>query len=171
MLARNSPRSESGFSVPELMIVVAVALIILAAGVPVVTTTLSEFNLILSAQQLAGQIQFARMRAVSSNEALCVRLSATTGAYQIELENGAIHTGPFTLPRGVTLNTTDGGDPVSFPGHEILFLPTGSLPVSGTGSAGRVKLIGRTGLRIDVVVDGGGMVRLTPTYKSPPAAF
>jgi hypothetical protein len=75
------------------------------------------------------------------------------------------------LPRGVTLNTTDGGDGVSFPGDEIVFYPTGSLPVSGTGSAGRVKLIGRTGMRIDIVVDGGGMTRLTPTYKSPPAAF
>jgi len=162
-------RSEYGFSAPELMVVISVAAILIAVAVPSVNSTLNQFDLVLSAQQLASEIQYARMRAVASNETFRVRF--TDRNYQVELENGTIHAGPFSFPRNVLLNRADGGDPVDIPGDQILFLPTGSLPVSGTGSAGRVKLISREGLRIDVVVDGGGLVRLTPTYKSPPAAF
>lgn len=169
MHTRENLAGEAGFSAPELMVVISVAAILLAVAVPAVNSTLNQFDLVLSAQQLASEIQYARMRAVSSNEIFRVRFVNRT--YQVELENGTIHAGPFALPRNVLLNATDGGDPVDFPGDEILFLPTGSLPVSGTGSAGRVRLISREGLRIDVVVDGGGLVRLTPTYKSPPAAF
>jgi len=170
MVRRTIRSSEQGFTSAELMIILAVGVIIAAAGIPAVSTTLNDFNLVLSGQQLANQLQFARMRAVSSNEMLRVRFDVATGTYQIELEDGTVHTGPFTLPRGVDLNAAD-GDPVSFPGDELLFLPNGALPINGTGSAGRVKLVGRTGLKIDIVVDSGGMVRTTPSYKSASPAF
>jgi len=161
----------SGFSTAELLVVVAAGLIIVSAAVPFVHFAIDQFHLVLAAQGLVNQMQYTRMRAVSSNETFRLRLEPGTGQYQVELENGALHAGPFNLPDGVSLNHVDSDNPVSFPGHEVHFLPNGSVPVVGLGSGGRVKLINRAGLRVDVVVDSGGAVRITPTYKSPPAPF
>jgi len=160
----------AGFSMPELLVVVAAVCIILASAVPFVDTIIDQYNVVLAAQGLSSQMQYARMRAVSSNETFCVRFGPMANGYRIETENGAVHAGPFQFPPGITFNNDDGGDPVSFPGDQVLFMPNGSLPTSGLGSAGRVKLISRTGLRIDVLVDGGGLIRQTPAYtdSTPP---
>jgi len=163
-------RREAGFSMPELLVVLVAAMIIMASAVPFVDLIIDQFNLTLTAQGLANQMQYARMRAVSSNEAFRLRFLPGTNSYQVETENGVIHTGPIRFPPGVNLNP-EGGDPVSFPGDEVLFLPSGTLPLTGIGSAGRVRLINPQGLRIDVIVDSGGLVRQTPTYKDPSSPY
>jgi hypothetical protein len=161
----------SGFSLPELLAVIAASIIIMGAAIPLVTSIVNHFNLVLAGQHIANEMQYTRMKAVSSNEAFRLRFGPGPNEYQVELENGALHVGPFSLPAGIFLNNVDAGDAISFPGKVVLFLPNGSVPLAGTGSAGRVKLINRAGLRMDIVVDSGGTIRMTPTYKSPPAAF
>jgi prepilin-type N-terminal cleavage/methylation domain-containing protein len=160
-----------GFSLTELLIVLAGAAIILASAVPFVDTVIDQYNLLLAAEGIMSQMQYTRMRAVSSNEPFRLRFGPAPGAYQVELDNGTLHSGPFSLPAGIRLNGDDGGNAVTFTDNVVRFLPDGGIPAMGTGSAGRVKLINPTGARIDVVVDSGGMVRLTPTYKQPPAPF
>ncbi len=161
--------AKSGFSVTELVIVIAAGLIITAIALPIADTALDQYNLVLSAQAVTNQMQYTRMRAVSSNEALRLRFP-TRNSYQVELENGALHTGPFNYSRGIVLNDA-GGDAVTFPGDELLFLPNGALPLTGTGSAGRLRLTNGDGLRIDIVVDSGGMIRMTPAYRSASPPF
>ena len=55
---------------------------------------------------------------------------------------------------------------VTFRGSYVTFQPDGTVPVSGNGSVGRVKLISRDGLRVDILVDRGGLIRQTPPYKT-----
>ena len=160
----------AGFSLTELMIVVMVGVIITGYAVPAVDWAIDQQNLVLTGEAIANQLQYTRMRAVSGNEAF--RLSfPSANSYQIELENGTLYKGPFQFGYGVSLNTADAGDPISFPGDQVLFLPSGALPLTGLGSAGRVKLINQAGLRIDIVVDSGGTIRKTPTYESATAPF
>jgi hypothetical protein len=45
------------------------------------------------------------------------------------------------------------------------------VPATGNGSAGRVRIINRSGVMIDIVVDNGGIIRQTPAYKNLPAPF
>jgi prepilin-type N-terminal cleavage/methylation domain-containing protein len=163
-------RDNKGFSLIELSVVLVGLAIIMASAVPFVDLILDQYHLVLAAQGLASQLQYTRMRAVSSNEPFRVRFVPAANSYQVELDNGALHAGPFVFPPGTTLNTRD-GSALTFPGNQVRFLPDGSIPATGIGSAGRIKLINRSGVRVDILVDGGGMVRQTPTYKYPPPPF
>lgn len=165
------PDSEAGFSMMEILVVLVGASILVAIGLPVLSTTLDQYNLVLAAQGVSTQLQFARMKAITSNEVLNVRFPSGTNGYLIELSDGTVLKGPFYYPRTVRPNTADGGNPVTFPGNFIAFQTNGTVPTSGNGSVGRVKLINRSGTRIDIVVSTGGIIRQTPTYKTPPAAF
>jgi len=165
------PKGERGFSLTELVVVLFGGMILLAIAVPALDTTLDQYRLVLAAQGVTNQLQFARMKAVSSNESYRVNFPEGTSDYRVETSTGDIVAGPFTLPPGTVWNSEDGGSGVTFPGRFVVFLPTGSVPASGNGATGRAKLINRSGVRIDIVVQVGGSVRATPTYKSATAPF
>ncbi len=164
-------KEERGFSLTELVVVLLGGMILLALAVPALDTTLDQYRVVLAAQSVTNQLQFARMKAVSSNESYRVNFPAGTGDYRVETSTGAIVAGPFTLPPGIQWNTEDGGSGVTFPGRFVVFLPTGSVPASGNGAAGRAKLINQSGVRVDILVQVGGSVRATPTYKTSTAPF
>ncbi len=164
-------RDEEGFSLTELGAVLMGILIMLVAAVPVVSTSWNQYRLILAAQSISAQLQHARMKAVSSNESFRVHFPGGQNTYQVETSTGAIIAGPFFLPRSVAWNDSDTGSAVSFPGRYVSFRPTGNIPTSGDGSAGRVKLISASGYRIDIVVEGGGGIRQTPAFKTTTPPF
>ncbi len=164
-------RHDAGFSFTELMVVLLGAAIVAGIGVPVLGTILDSYGVVMAAQQITTELQYARMKAVSSNESFNVRFSPAEDAFQVETSAGIIHAGPFTLPAGITWNNGDGGDAIAFEGHYVTFLPTGNVPSNGAGSAGRVKIVNRGGVRIDVVVTTAGSIRATPTYRSGGAPF
>jgi len=164
-------RRESGFSLMEILVVLLGASILAAIGIPVMSTAIDQYNLVLAAQGVSSQLQFARMKAITSNEPMRVNFPASTRQYQVELGDGTILKGPFFYPRSISLNNVDSDTPVTFPGSFITFQTNGTIPPSGNGSAGRLKLINRAGARIDIVVSSGGVIRQTPAYKQPPAPF
>lgn len=159
----------AGFSLIELMMVLCGACIISAIAVPGLTTMWNNYNTVFAAQEICTQLHFAKIRAISSNEALRVSFS-DANTYQVDLSDGTTFRGPFGLPTGVRLNTVD-GDGVTFPGDYVTFQTNGALPASGNGSLGRVKLISSNGLRVDIIVDSGGMIRQTPPYKTSTPPF
>ncbi len=167
-IIKSIQRSEAGFSFTELMVVLMGMTIILAAAVPVVTSSWSSYRLILTAQSITSQLQFARMKSVSSNESFQVHFLSGSGSYRVEDSTGRIVSGPFFLPTGVTWNSTDGGSGIGFPGGLVPFTPTGTIPAA---SNSRVKLINQAGYRIDIAVGTGGVIRQTPTYKASLAPF
>jgi Tfp pilus assembly protein FimT len=160
----------AGFSLIELMIVLCGACVISAIAVPGLTAMWNNYNTVFAAQEICTQMHFAKVRAISSNEALRVSFS-DTNTYKVDLSDGTTFRGPYDLPPGVLLNTVD-GDAVTFPGGYVTFQPNGALPgAPGNGSFGRVKLISSNGLRVDIVVDSGGMIRKTPPYKTSTPPF
>jgi len=165
-LARRYPMS--GFSFVELVIVVAGICIILGLALPILGTVTDQYRLVLSAQTIVSRMQFARMKAVSSNESFQVNFPAGQAFCQVEDSGGNIVAGPFQLQGGITWNAIDAGSDVSFSGRILVFLPNGAV---APGGSGRAKIINNSGNRIDIVVDSGGVIRETPTYSSPPAPF
>jgi prepilin-type N-terminal cleavage/methylation domain-containing protein len=159
-----------GFTLVELMIVIAGAAVLLGIAVPVGTTVLNGHRLTLCAGAIANEMQYARMKAVTSNEPVQVSFPTGQRVYQVQSTAGAVLTGPFALPAGVDWNT-DGGGAVTFPGRIVSFLPGGNLPTAGNGSGGRVRLRNQVGSHIDVIVAAGGMVRMTPVYTASTAPF
>ncbi len=164
-------RGEEGFSLIELGVVLMGGLILLAAAVPVVTTAWNQYRLVLAAQSVSAQLQHARMKSVSSNESFRVHFPSGQNVYQVETSTGTVMSGPFSLPPYVSWNNIDTGTAVSFPGRYVSFLPTGNIPTSGNGSAGRVKLINPSGYRIDIVVVSGGVIRQTPAFRTATPPF
>ena len=152
------------------MIVLCGACIVSAIAVPGLTSMWNRYNTVFAAQEICTQLHAAKVWAISSNEALRVSFS-NENTYKIDLSDGTTFRGPFSLPTGVQFNTIDSDDAVTFPGGYVTFQTNGALPASGNGSTGRVKLISSDGLRVDIVVDSGGMIRQTPPYKTSTAPF
>ena len=172
MIAKKAmDKREGGFSFPELAIVLMGAMIILAAAVPVVNTSMNTYRLVLTAQSIAAQLQFARMKAVSSNETFRVNFPAGQTTYSVETSDGTVVAGPFFLPNSISWNSADTGSAITFPGNFVSFTPTGAIPVTGNGSLGRVKLGSPTGYKIDIVVGTGGVIRQTPAFRGTTPPF
>jgi Tfp pilus assembly protein FimT len=160
----------AGFSLLEMLIVLCGAGIIAAMALPGLTNMQNNYNAVFAAQEIGTQLHFAKLKAISSNEALRVNFS-NANSYRVELSDGTLIRGPYSLPPGISLNTVDGGTGVTFTGSYVTFQPDGTVPVSGNGSVGRIKLISRDGLRVDILVDRGGLIRQTPSYKTSTAPF
>jgi hypothetical protein len=161
---------EAGFSLAEVLMVMCCATILAGIGLPVLGTMTDSYGLALTAQEITVELQYARMKAVTSNEPIRVHFLSTPPSCQIEADDGSLISGPYGFPPGIVLNTSDTGSAITFPGSYVTFLPAGSIPPAGDGSAGRVKIINRSGVRIDIVVSTGGMIRATPAFRisSPP---
>ncbi|MBP1597219.1 MAG: hypothetical protein H6Q05_2596 [Acidobacteria bacterium] len=162
---------EAGFSFTEVVIVVCGAAILAGLGLPVLDTMLDHYGIAMASQQIAGQLEYARMKAVSSNEPYLVRFTAGTQSFRVEAADATWQSPDYPLPRGITWNNGDAGPAIDFQGGYVMFLPSGNIPAAGDGSAGRIKLINRSGVRVDIVVTQGGRIRVTPPRKSGPAPF
>ena len=169
-IAKNR-RKEAGFSITEVLIVICGAAVIAGLGVPVLSTMLDHFGITMASQQITSQLQYARMKAVSSNEPYLVRFVAATQSFRVEAADATWQSPDYPLPRGVTWNIGDAGQAIDFQGGYVMFLPSGNIPAVGNGSAGRIKIINISGVCIDIVVTTGGRIRATPPYKSGSPAF
>lgn len=171
IMNRQSERNDAGFSLVELCIVIAGAIILTVSAIPAYNIIVNSFRLALSGGMITTELQFARMKAVSSNEAFRVNFIPAQRVFQVETGAGAVVAGPFQLPDGIELNDQDGGPSITFGDNVVSFSPTGTVPSMGTGSAGRVKIRNQLGARVDVVVSTAGAVRQTPIYKAATAPF
>ena|SRR5438093_3545619 len=154
--AAKSRSKEAGFSLTELVLVIVGGTIIMVAATPALTRVLDSYRVVLAAQGIASQLQFARMKSVSSNESFRVEFPSGTNQYLVSsgAAGGEVIAGPFFLPRniswvGVPFNATSG---------KAVFLPTGNVPAGGNGSAQIQNAAGRT---FTIAVDIGGVIRQT----------
>lgn len=104
------PKSrKSGFTVLELIVAIAIAMIVLGIAVPSFMTWLPTLRLSSGARQVATDLQVARMKAVSQNRKFRLNFNTSTSYYfQADLNNdgtigsGENESGPFSLPEGIT---------------------------------------------------------------------
>jgi len=140
MLKLTTSKKTQGFSLIEVMIVLAVVLILAAVAVPRLLSTVSDISLRYAASDLSGLVQTARIQAVRKNTFYTIQpgnLPSGTAAYYLDLpKTGAYVNGDPTLPFGPSLTihpgigsgapgeagfiaglnftVNPGGDPVSF---------------------------------------------------------
>ena len=75
------PRSERGFSLIELMMVVAVAGTLMAVSVPMLLDLSESSKLNTATREIERELQTARLKAVSTNRLLRVRLNCPAAGY------------------------------------------------------------------------------------------
>src|SRR5262245_65099101 len=75
---RTQDNKQRGFTLLELMIAMGVILAMTAAIVPNINTSIQNYRLYASAQEIASQVQSARLRAVRGN-AMCAFLMSASG--------------------------------------------------------------------------------------------
>jgi len=110
-------RSNSGFTLMELMVVVGIISIMTAIAIPLMTTWIPEFRLRGAARDIISCIQEIKMAAITKNKNAVAVFNLSAGSYASFVDNGEgggiIHddlrngTEPYlkniTLPAGVVL--------------------------------------------------------------------
>ncbi|MBI4480452.1 MAG: prepilin-type N-terminal cleavage/methylation domain-containing protein [Acidobacteria bacterium] len=102
-------RNQEGFSLIELMIVVAIALIIVAFAVPQITETVRNYRLAGDARNIKSEILLAKMRAAARFTRSRVRADFNARTYQTDIWNKTTSTwdpvavgAPQILSQGVS---------------------------------------------------------------------
>lgn len=175
-------RNQRGFSLPELMLTVAVAGTLMAIAVPIAQDVTAAVKLGEAARLVERELQDARLRAVSSNRTLRVRTNCpTTGfvrtvevlASAADTSTGRCSTATYPFPADQDLMTRPNYDgplrvipnEATVPTTDIQFLPDGTaqLVVSGVPQAMATPTtvtITRNNVSRTVTVNAAGKVQL-----------
>ena len=116
----NPDRWTSGFTVTELLITVALAILLLAIATPAFMNLFPTFRVSAAARQVAIDLQLARVKAISQNTNTTVTFNVSNGTYSFGAESrdldelypgitivSVLPTNPIFYPRGtVNANTT-----------------------------------------------------------------
>lgn len=128
---RNMRRnSESGFSLIEMLVVIALIGLSVVVGYPTMIEWLERYQVRAAASEIASNIQLQRMRAVSQNLEFSIQFDPDANTYAL-YQGDDPGTGimldviPRPLPRGVTFSGAD--DPINTASDIIVFHPDGSL--------------------------------------------
>src|SRR3990167_7595899 len=82
-------RQSAGFTLIEILLVVAVVSVMAAMTVPTVAGAMDRYYILSAGQQVASTIRAARFQAVSRNQSLEVVLDLDAGEYQV-FEDGGV---------------------------------------------------------------------------------
>jgi len=124
-------RSKSGFSLVELLIVVAVLLILAAMVVPNIPRMISSYRMDAAARSMAGLIHVGKIRAVKTNQANYVRFDPAQNpplAFVAADPAAAFALGDSSVPltNGLSFQTA------GMPNHDQLDAYLGTMPQIGT---------------------------------------
>lgn len=81
-------RKNSGFTLIELMIVIAIIATVLAITVPAYLTYIPAYRLNSAVEELQGSMQIARVRAIKEAASVCVSVDTGTETCTVFLDNG-----------------------------------------------------------------------------------
>ncbi len=102
-------RSDQGFTIMELVVVMTLALIIMGIALPNLLSWLPTYRLSAGARQVASDLQLARMKAISQNAKFRLIFNGNVypaATYTFEKDNGGTwgtESGPFGLPDDITV--------------------------------------------------------------------
>ena len=135
-------RRESGFTLVEVVVVSAVAMITIGLAAPTLTGAMQQYQFNTDVQQLASTVRTARYKAVSTNRTMRVRLNCpsrgqmrvvqVTGNSGIDDAADRCDTSVYPYP-GITPSTASDG-PVMLMGTSINYpANASSIEISTTG--------------------------------------
>ena len=154
-------RVQSGFTLVEVMVVVAIMGISMLAALPSFRGYLQSNRVNDASRELSGRLRLARQSAVAEGVSRIAVWDFESDAYSIvrdsnadgQVQVGEPVLGPFLLPEGLDIESKVGE---GFAGDQIVFGPNGSA--SGTGT---VVLTNEAGYSLELtVLAPTGQVRL-----------
>jgi prepilin-type N-terminal cleavage/methylation domain-containing protein len=139
-------RSQSGFTLIEMMATIGVAGLLMAIATPIFTKTLPGLRLNDAARQIATDLQQVRMRAVA--QSIPYQIAFGTATYVVQNCNGTCADvgGNMALPPGITITP---------PSTAPQFQPRGTVTTAATirvsnGTTNKwvcVKIVGRVNIQ------------------------
>ncbi len=167
-------QQNSGFTLVELMVTIAVLAILVAIGIPSFQSTLDKRRLTGAAEQLYADLQYARSEAIKRNANVLVSLkpakdvTSATWCYGISTATCDCSTGTTCQLDGVTKIVNQDG----FRGVTLMHNFTGDrLTLNsqrGTATQGTISLSASVGT-VQVIVSSLGRMRIcsddVPDYK------
>ncbi len=142
--------SDHGFTVIELIVVLAVALIVMGIALPNMVSWLPTYRLSAGARQLAGDLQLARMKAISQNTKYRLKFPTAT-TYEFWKESGGTfnkESGPFGLPNGITVTAATPFNTSEFQSRGTVNT-AGSITLQNTNSLTKqvqISIVGRVAI-------------------------
>jgi prepilin-type N-terminal cleavage/methylation domain-containing protein len=146
--AHGQAEAQQGFSLIELLIVVAIGMIAAAMALPLVSNAVNQIHLSSSATDYANLLQIARMRAVQDDTFYYIRTGTSGGdpiAYVDLNGNSSYDTGEpmMVFASGVTYKAQSAGPALS--NLKSQFLPSGSV-AQGSLQSTMIPIFGPRGL-------------------------
>jgi prepilin-type N-terminal cleavage/methylation domain-containing protein len=122
-------RSRSGFTLPELLIVVAIGMIAAAMTIPLFSTAVNQYRLRASAVDLDGLLQRARTRAVRDNRTYTLQTAQV-------VQGGVAYTQVFLDMNGNLQADTNLGEPMIQLQRNVTLVAGGGVPAIPNASLG-----------------------------------
>ena len=141
----HSPRTSAGFTLVEMMLVVALGAVLAGIAVPNLLTLNRTYRLSTASAAVAGKVHQARTNALKRNRQAWVRVDGAAGTVQVQIAGagGAEDIGgPEFLPQGVTFATGAATTTLTFDamGRPLNPPQTIQLLVAGSGLARTVTV-------------------------------
>ena len=138
----------SGFTLMELMTTIAIIAVLAAIAVPNMIGWRSGTKLQGAVENLRGDLQWAKLKAVQSGLSVTVDFSVSADADKYQLSGGGLTTRSRQLPSGVRIDLggTDfnGNDHVTF-NNRGYPINAGKVVVNSSGGKGREIVLNRVG--------------------------
>jgi len=105
-------RKNSGFTITELMVTIAVIAILASLAIPNFIAWLPNYRLRSGAEEIQSTLQFARITAIKRNATATVAFDIANETYRASVGGQAIRGG--RMPAGIDINSAFGGTSVQF---------------------------------------------------------
>jgi type II secretion system protein H len=176
-MTRNK-RQQSGFTLLELMIALAVLSIVISVGIPSMRDAVEKGNTTAAAEEIYSQIQVARSESIARSQTVFMNLSeGTEWALGFSSDQNC---DPTDNVPACTLPNLDGANPithrVTFGDHEGMDIASTAnqitfMPQRGTASGATISITsqGDNGYAVNVIVGALGQVSLCSPDADPAA--
>lgn len=150
-------KSRQGFTLIEMMIVLAITVIVTAIAVPMLNNVMSTYRLRAAVASVTGAIQSSRYQAISSGYAYQIVLNKTAGTFQVQSDPN--HVGIFSNV-GNAIPLASSSIPVGLGADTTLqFRPSGLVAATVGAQTLTLTYLGKTET---ITVSNYGNVKVTP---------